>query len=201
MLADNARWDGFQFRADDIVISTPGKCGTTWVQMICALLVFGDPKLPRRLSELSPWVDMQTDSVDNVFASLADQEHRRFIKSHRPLDGLPYDKRVTYITVGRDCRDVAISWENHGANSNFDAFFWARDAAVGLEDAAERMPDDPPVRIEDPSSSSGTGSSTTPRRGRTSPDWPSCSTTCAHSRTGGMRATSSCSTTRTSRTI
>lgn len=150
VLADNARWDGFEFRADDIVISTPGKCGTTWMQMICALLVFGDPKLPRRLTELSPWLDMQTDSADNVFASLADQEHRRFIKSHTPLDGLPYDERVTYITVGRDPRDVAISSDNHGANINFDAFFRAREAAVGLEDVAELMPDGPPVRIEDP---------------------------------------------------
>ncbi len=40
MLLDSRRWDGFEFRADDIVISTPPKCGTTWTQMITALLIF-----------------------------------------------------------------------------------------------------------------------------------------------------------------
>src|ERR1700749_2061780 len=37
---DSARWDGFVFRPGDIVISTPAKCGTTWLQMICALEIF-----------------------------------------------------------------------------------------------------------------------------------------------------------------
>jgi aryl sulfotransferase len=37
LVHDSARWDGFVFRPDDIVISTPPKCGTTWTQMICAL--------------------------------------------------------------------------------------------------------------------------------------------------------------------
>jgi aryl sulfotransferase len=38
-LTDSERWDGFAFRPDDVVISTPSKCGTTWLQMICALLI------------------------------------------------------------------------------------------------------------------------------------------------------------------
>ena len=42
-LTDSARWDGFEFRTGDIIISTPAKCGTTWTQMICA-----------RLAELAP---------------------------------------------------------------------------------------------------------------------------------------------------
>lgn len=117
-LADSARWDGFEFRPGDVVISTPSKCGTTWMQMICALLILGDPALPRPLTELSPWLDIRTDSVRNVFATLAAQPHRRFIKTHTPLDGLPFDDRVTYVCVGRDPRDVAISSQNHGAVMN-----------------------------------------------------------------------------------
>jgi aryl sulfotransferase len=40
MVWDSARREGFELRPDDIVISTPPKCGTTWTQMICALLIF-----------------------------------------------------------------------------------------------------------------------------------------------------------------
>jgi aryl sulfotransferase len=37
---DSSRWNGFEGRADDILICTSYKAGTTWMQMICALLVF-----------------------------------------------------------------------------------------------------------------------------------------------------------------
>lgn len=150
LIADSRRWEGFTFRDDDIVISTPSKSGTTWMQMICAVLVFQDSHLPLPLTELSPWLDVQTDTVDHVFAALAAQGHRRFIKSHTPFDGLPHDERVTYICVGRDPRDVALSWDNHMANMNLEAVVGARAAAVGLDDLAELMPDGPRPRSDDP---------------------------------------------------
>jgi len=148
-LADSSRWDGFEFRAGDIVISTPSKCGTTWMQMICALLIFGDANLPRPLTELSPWLDIQTDTISNVFAALAAQRHRRFIKSHTPLDGLPFDDRVTYICVGRDPRDAAISSDNHLNNMNREVLIKARERAVGSDDLPSLIPDEVP-RAEDP---------------------------------------------------
>lgn len=127
---DSTRWDGFRFRDDDIVITTPTKCGTTWTQMIVALLVFQSPDFGAELSRVSPWVDMLTRPLDEVVADLEEQTHRRFMKSHLPLDGLPYDERVTYICVGRDPRDVALSWENHQRNQDRDAMTRARDAVV-----------------------------------------------------------------------
>jgi len=150
LLSDNARWDGIALRDDDIIISTPAKCGTTWMQMLCALLIFQDPKLPAPLTDLSPWVDVQTDTIEHVRAALDAQTHRRFIKSHTPFDGLPYDERVTYIAVGRDPRDAAISWDNHFNNMNLDVVIGARADAVGLDDLAELMPDGIPVRADDP---------------------------------------------------
>jgi hypothetical protein len=149
-LADNSRWDGFEFRPDDIVISTPSKCGTTWMQMICALLIFGDASLPRPLTELSPWLDIQTDSISNVFATLAAQRHRRFIKTHTPLDGLPFDERVTYICVGRDPRDAAISSDYHLSNMNREVLMKARAAAAGSDDLPSLIPDETPARVADP---------------------------------------------------
>jgi hypothetical protein len=145
LVADSARWEGFEFRDGDIIISTPPKCGTTWTQMICALLVFQTPDLDRPLDLISPWLDQNTKSRDEVFADLAAQDHRRFIKSHTPIDGLPWDDRVTYIAVGRDPRDVAISMAHHFDNMDFGAFLGLIDRAVGLDTLADVMSDPPPV--------------------------------------------------------
>jgi aryl sulfotransferase len=150
LLQDNRRWDGFEFRDGDIVISTPSKCGTTWMQMQCALLLFQSTALPAPLTRLSPWLDVQTEKVASVFAELAGQTHRRFIKSHTPLDGLPYDPRVTYITVGRDPRDVAISWDNHFNNMNLETIINHRVDVAGMDDFEELMPNGLPESPEDP---------------------------------------------------
>ena len=148
LLADSARWDGFEFRADDIVISTPAKCGTTWVQMLCALLIFDGPDFPAPLDELSPWVDMCNQSIDSVRAKLAAQSHRRFIKTHTPLDGIPLWKEVTYVVVGRDPRDVAVSFEHHRANMDYTHFLELRRQAMGTDGLEEFGP--PPPVIADP---------------------------------------------------
>jgi len=113
---DSGRWRGFAFRDGDIVISTRSKTGTTWVQMICGLLIFQDPRLPAPLGELSPWLDHLIAPRDQVYAQLAAQRHRRFIKTHTPLDGIPLDPRVTYIVTGRHPLDVAVSLYYHSAN-------------------------------------------------------------------------------------
>ncbi|MGH9010991.1 MAG: sulfotransferase domain-containing protein [Acidimicrobiia bacterium] len=80
-LTDSARWDGFAFRPGDIIISTPAKCGTTWTQMICALLIFQTPELPQSLDRLSPWIEMRLRRRRDVFDLYEAQTHRRFIKS------------------------------------------------------------------------------------------------------------------------
>ena len=117
---DSGRWDGFEFRPGDIVISTRSKSGTTWTQMICALLVFQTPDLPEPLARLSPWLDWLTAPRDEVFARLAAQRHRRFIKTHTPLDGIPLDPLATYIVVGRHPLDMAVSLYHQGANLDRD---------------------------------------------------------------------------------
>jgi hypothetical protein len=113
---DSGRWIGFPFRDGDIVISTRSKSGTTWMQMICALLVFGDPDLPEPLPRLSPWLDWLIAPREEVFARLAAQRHRRFIKTHTPLDGVPLDPGATYIVVARHPLDMAVSLYHQGNN-------------------------------------------------------------------------------------
>jgi aryl sulfotransferase len=110
---DSGRWLGFRFRPGDIVISTRRKTGTTWMQMICALLIFQAPELPDSLWHLSPWLDSQVMPHEFVYAQLAEQRHRRFIKTHTPLDGIPLDPRVTYIVTARHPLDTFVSLRRH----------------------------------------------------------------------------------------
>ncbi|RQX06121.1 sulfotransferase domain-containing protein [Micromonospora inaquosa] len=113
---DSARWTGFPFRDGDIVISTRSKSGTTWMQMICALLVLGTPELPAPLTVLSPWLDWLGEPQATVYDRLAAQPHRRFIKTHTPLDGVPLDPRVHYVVVARHPLDMAVSLYHQAAN-------------------------------------------------------------------------------------
>lgn len=115
---DSSRWVGFPFRRGDIVISARSKTGTTWVQMICALLIFQTSALPDSLSAMSPWLDWLITPRGDVYDQLAAQAHRRFIKSHTPLDGLPVDPEVTYIVTGRHPLDMAVSLYHQGENLN-----------------------------------------------------------------------------------
>ena len=136
VVADSARWGGFAFRPGDIVISTPPKCGTTWMQTLCAMLVFDATEFNPPLAEISPWLDMLIADRAEIVERLGRQQHRRIIKTHTPLDGLPYDPGVTYICVGRDPRDAACSAIHHAANMDVERFMELRAATAGLEDLA-----------------------------------------------------------------
>src|SRR6476646_4689207 len=70
LISDSSRWEGFGFRPGDIIISTAPKCGTTWMQMICALLVFQSTTFDKSLDLISPWLDMLTRERDDVVADL-----------------------------------------------------------------------------------------------------------------------------------
>lgn len=144
LIADSARWDGFEFRPSDVVISTPPKCGTTWTQMLCALLIFDGPDFPAPLAKISPWLDQTIRPLDDVRAVYAAQQHRRFIKTHTPIDGLPMRRDVTYVVVGRDPRDVMVSMEHHLDNMDLERVMALRGQAVGNDDL-DTLPPRPPV--------------------------------------------------------
>ena len=116
LIWDSTRWDGFRARDDDIFVCVPGKSGTTWTQTICALLIFGTADLKVRPSVISPWIDNSRRPLDEMLAMLEAQTHRRYIKTHTPLDGIPFFSQCTYLNVYRDPRDVFFSSRNHAGN-------------------------------------------------------------------------------------
>ena len=113
---DSARWDGYRPRNDDIIIATYSKCGTTWMQRIVGMLLF-QSAAPMRIWDLSPWPDMRLfGPIEAELAKAEAQSHRRFFKTHLPLDALPIYEGVKVIHVARDGRDAAMSLHNHLAN-------------------------------------------------------------------------------------
>ncbi len=106
---DSTIWDDFDFRDDDIIISTYAKSGTTWVQQIVSQLLFQGQE----------------------GMEVAAQTHRRFIKTHLPVDALVFSPRAKYIYIGRDGRDVVWSMYNHHANAN-DLWYEALNDTPGL---------------------------------------------------------------------
>lgn len=119
---DGERWAHIDERPGDIIIATPYKCGTTWMQNIVLHLIFQDLE-HRAYNEYSPMVEFRPMAIDELVEMLEGQDHRRCLKSHLPLDGADYRSNSKYIVVGRDPRDVFMSMWNH--YSHYTAQFYA----------------------------------------------------------------------------
>lgn len=114
---DSTIWNDIQFRDDDIIIGTYAKSGTTWMQQIVSQLLFGaEEGLP--VSEMSPWVDLRIPPREVKLPMIEAQTHRRFLKTHLPVDALVFSQKAKYIYVGRDGRDIVWSLYNHHCNAN-----------------------------------------------------------------------------------
>jgi len=115
-LIDSSRWDEFQPRDGDVIISTSYKAGTTWTQTIIANIFWQDGNYPEPVYSMSPWLDMHGAPIAELLEGLEAQDHRRFVKTHLPRDGLNMREDAKYIVVGRDGRDVFMSLWNHHTN-------------------------------------------------------------------------------------
>jgi len=117
---DSRVWNAFPFRPNDVVVATYPKSGTTWMQQI-VLQILSKGKLEIPLHTISPWLDSRV-GMERHLAMLSGQKHRRIIKSHLPLDALPYRPRPKYVYVARDGRDACFSLYNHLSNAT-DFYF------------------------------------------------------------------------------
>ncbi|WZH48566.1 P-loop containing nucleoside triphosphate hydrolase protein [Fusarium acuminatum] len=121
---DSRIWNDVKLRPDDIIISTFAKSGTTWMQQIVSQLLHqGDPTVPA--GAVSPWVDLRIVPKEVMLGMVESQTNRRFMKSHLPVDSLPWDPKVKYIFIGRDGRDMVWSLHHHFyvATPAFYSFF------------------------------------------------------------------------------
>jgi len=126
---DSTIWNDLKFRDDDVIISTYAKSGTTWMQQIVSQLIFqGEEGLP--VAEMSPWLDLRVPPKEVKLPEVEAQSHRRFLKTHLPIDALVFSEKVKYLYIGRDGRDVVWSLYNHHKNAN-DAWYGALNDTPG----------------------------------------------------------------------
>jgi aryl sulfotransferase len=138
---DSTIWNDFRFRDDDIIISTYAKSGTTWMQQIIAQMLFGpDPEL--EVADMSPWLDIRVPPKEVKLPVVEAQTHRRFIKTHLPVDALVFSPRAKYIYIGRDGRDVVWSFYNHHVNANETWYAALNDTPGRVGPPIERPPAD-----------------------------------------------------------
>jgi aryl sulfotransferase len=139
---DSTPWNDFRFRDDDIVIATWAKSGTTWMQQIVSQLLF-DGMEGLEVAEMSPWLDFRVPPKDVKLAAVEAQTHRRFIKTHLPVDALVYSRKAKYIYIGRDGRDVIWSLHNHWLNGNDLNYAAVNDSPGRIGPPIERPPKSP----------------------------------------------------------
>lgn len=89
-------------------------------QIVGQLTQNGDPSVPTGL--ISPWVEMRIVPKEAMLGMLEAQTHRRFVKTHLPLDALTWSPQAKYIFVGRDGRDTM--WSAHHHFSIATPTFW-----------------------------------------------------------------------------
>ena len=139
---DSTIWNDLVFRDDDVVIATYAKSGTTWVQQIVAQLLFeGAEGLD--VAEMSPWLDLRVPPKEVKLPFVEAQTHRRFLKTHLPVDALVFSPRAKYLYIGRDGRDVVWSLFNHHANANAAWYEALNDTPGRVGPPIAPPPDDP----------------------------------------------------------
>jgi aryl sulfotransferase len=127
---DSTIWNDLNFRDDDIVIGTYAKSGTTWVQTIVSQLIFSGAS-EVAVSEMSPWLDLRVPPKEIKLPMVEAQTHRRFLKTHLPVDALVFSPKAKYVYIGRDGRDVVWSLYHHHMTAN-DLWYQALNDTPGL---------------------------------------------------------------------
>ncbi len=138
---DSTIWNDLKFRDDDIIIATYAKSGTTWMQQIIAQMLFGgDPDLV--VAEMSPWLDLRVPPKDVKLPLVEAQSHRRFLKTHLPVDALVFSPKAKYLYIGRDGRDIVWSFYNHHVNANETWYQALNDTPGRVGPPIEKPPSD-----------------------------------------------------------
>jgi hypothetical protein len=140
----------FETAPGDVFICTYPKCGTTWMQQICHLLVNGGEQGSSNMYATAPWLEClcaapilhEREANCYTLEQLSAKSAPRFFKSHANFKDLPRGKNpegVKTIVVSRNPKDTCVSMWHHAREK----------PEFNLNGGAPRPgSDDPPAPIE-----------------------------------------------------
>lgn len=113
----------FKPRADDVLITTPPKAGTTWMQQILHQLRSGGDDSFISIDNVVPWLEIQRDGQSwqqtlDQFERLAEP---RIFKTHCTAQQTPGIGTAKIILTSRDPRDCCVSFYHHVMNMTDEA--------------------------------------------------------------------------------
>jgi len=105
----------FQTRQSDVLIATPPKAGTTWMQQILHQLRSGGDSLFDDIDNVVPWLEIprQDKSWQTTISEFDKLENPRIFKTHCTYDQMPGVDIAKIILTTRDPRDCCLSFYHH----------------------------------------------------------------------------------------
>ncbi len=118
----------FQARSTDVLITTPPKAGTTWMQQILHQLRTGGDESFTSIDEVVPWLERSRSGkswqqVIDYFETLPDP---RLFKTHCTAEQTPGIDTAYIILTSRDPRDCCVSFYHHLLNMTDEARLHAK---------------------------------------------------------------------------
>ncbi|KAI5020908.1 hypothetical protein ZWY2020_054318 [Hordeum vulgare] len=110
--------DAFEPRADDIILATQPKCGTTWLKALAFTIVnrfrysFNDhPLLTSHPQRIVPFIEIPGvgGGDGDHHAHIDTLSSTRLLATHIPMSLLPLDKSCRVVYVCRDPKDALVS--------------------------------------------------------------------------------------------
>lgn len=123
----------FQARATDVLITTPPKAGTTWMQQILHQLRTGGDDSFSSIDDVVPWLENMRagkswKAILQHYETLPDP---RVFKTHCTAEQTPGIGTVSIILSSRDPRDCCVSFYHHIMNMTDEARAQAKLTAPG----------------------------------------------------------------------
>ena len=105
----------FTPRADDVLITTAPKAGTTWMQNILHQLRTGGDSEFKSIGQVVPWLELPRNhlSHEQVLAQYEAMPSPRLFKTHCTYEQTPGIDTLKIIMSSRDPRDCMVSFYHH----------------------------------------------------------------------------------------
>lgn len=108
----------FQARATDVLITTPPKAGTTWMQQILHQLRSGGDDSFSSIDDVVPWLEITRSgkSWQDILQHFETLPEPRVFKTHCTAEQTPGIGTASIILTSRDPRDCCVSFYHHIMN-------------------------------------------------------------------------------------